>query len=65
MTSAVPAKKDARKEAVGESFLARIGKSTIDFGQPNPGGPLGGGGDVIALSKETVCTFLADSSVQD
>jgi phospholipid/cholesterol/gamma-HCH transport system permease protein len=33
LASAVPAKKDARKEAVGESFLARIGKSTIDFGQ--------------------------------
>jgi len=36
-------------------------KTTIEFGQPNPAGVLGGGGDVIALSKETVCTFLPDA----
>lgn len=35
--------------------------SHIEFGQPNPGGGLGGDVEVIALTLDTVCTFLPDA----
>jgi hypothetical protein len=33
----------------------------IAFGQPNPEGPLGEGGEVVALPLETVCLILPDA----
>ena len=33
----------------------------LAFGQPNPEGTLGGGGEVVALPLATVCLFLPDA----
>lgn len=36
-------------------------EADIALGQPNPGGALGGGVEVVAVEMGTVCTFLPDA----